>query len=608
MHHRQIVPPGGDTILVTYDLVNVTDAPREVGLLEWADLHNKTAGPSEDPADTGEPSEPSGMLAAQWHAGASAWVVDMTETNGTAVVLGAFQPMDHHVAGQPVSGGPDQDAAVVQRFFQDPASLTDDESFSSGDVGVGLSRTVRIEARGRRQLAFFYAVADSVEAARSLAQRVRSGAPPAEIAAASSASWKEWLDSGKAGSLQPDVAAWRQAMATALITIRQAQQPEFGSFVAATNPAYFYSVWPRDAAVTAIGLDAAGYLDAGEHYWRWMAQAQEDGSNPDFPDGTWWTNYGYWSQARGIPFVSPEWDSLGLFLVGVYHHQRALQESDPERVHEFMSDVWPAARNAADFIAQGANDPSNHGFGPEDFSIWEENLAFHTFTQATYVAGLRAAELLAQAQGEDGTGYGAAADSIRSAIFRPVSAEPCPGLWDAERNYFIRSVLPDCTPNRTVDAATDMLWVLGVLESDDPRATQHREAILANLTPGDWGHGISRYEGDTFYYSAQFSPGGAYEALAPMPTWPQMAMYMAMLEHWIGKDDAARNRLSWYVATAPDGYVPHGEAVDWSLQRPLISTAAEPVTGAWFVLGLLNQLDAFDPRVPPRRTGAPDPG
>jgi hypothetical protein len=78
-----------------------------------------------------------------------------------------------------------------------------------------------------------------------------------------------------------------------------------------------------------------------------------------------------------------------------------------------------------------------------------------------------------------------------------------------------------------------------------------------------------------------------------------MASYMAMLEHWLGMNDMVDNRLSWYVATAPYGFVPHGEAVDWSTQRPLISTAAEPVTGAWFSLALLTRLGEFDMRVPP---------
>lgn len=596
---RQVVPPGGDIVLVMYTLENVSQEAREFALLEWADLHNKTAGPSEDPADTGERTEPSGALAATFHPESSAWIVDMTSTNGTALAVGAFSQVTRHVAGAPVSDGPDRSAQVVQGFFDDPSALTNSESFTGPDVGVGLEHVVQLAPGERAELAFFYAVTGSAEQARSLAAATRAGPPPEELAQAASRAWKRWLDSGAINALAPPEPAWRDAAETAMITIRQAQQPEFGSFVAATNPAYFYSVWPRDAAVTAMALDGAGYHEAAEHYWTWMAQAQADGSNPEYPQGTWWTNYGYWSPARGIPFVHPEWDSLGLFLTGVYHHHRLLGQSDEGAASTFLSSVWTAVRDAADFIEQGASDPANHGFGPEDFSIWEEDLAFHTFTQTTYVAGLRAAARLADARGSDGTPWEAAADSIRAAIFRPVSAEPCPGLWSQDDSYFIRSVKPDCTPDRRVDAATDLLWVLGVLSPDNPRAREHRDAILANLTPSeDWGFGISRYGGDTFYYSASFSPGGRYEALKPMPTWPQMSMYMTMIEHWLGMDDVSSNRLSWYVSTAPAGYVPHGEAVDWSTQRPLISTAAEPVTGAWFTLGLLNQLGRFDMRVP----------
>lgn len=594
---RQIVPPEEDGVLVVYELENDTGEARDLALLEWADLHNKTMGPSEDPADTGSSSAGEGSLKASWHEPANAWIIDMTQTNGTALVVGAFEAVDRHVAGRPVTGGPDRTADTVQAFFDDPASLESSDQFESRDVAVGLARNLQLEPGASAQVAFFYGVSDSVQAARALAEKLH-GSSVSSTARRASDAWKGWLASGKASAIEPPVAAWRDALETAMITIRQAQQPEFGSFVAATNPAYYYSVWPRDAAVTAIGLDAAGYLGAAEMYWRWMAQAQADGSNPDYPPGTWWTNYEYWKAQSGIQFVSPEWDSLGLFLSGVYHHHRALEAVDPEGASQFLADVWSAVRNAADFIQDGANDASNHGFGPQDYSIWEENLAYHTFTQTTYVAGLRAAERLAASRGEDGAGWGAAASSIEDAIFRPTSASPCPGLWEPELHYFIRSVLPDCTPNRVVDAASDLLWVFGVLSPDDERARQHREAILANLTPSDWGHGVARYEGDTFYYSAGFNPGGKYEAMAAMPTWPQMTSYMAMLEHWLGMDELADLRLSWIVSTEPHGFVPQGEAVDWSKQRPLISTAAEPVTGAWFSLALLTRLGELDLRIP----------
>lgn len=600
IERRQSVPPEGDLIVVEYTLNNRTGDDHQLSLLEWVDAHNKTAGASEDPAETGETRSPSGSLRASWLDDSSSWLVDMTATNDTALLLGAFEAVDHHVAGEPVSQGPDASASTVRRFFEDPERLEDVDSFEAGDVGVGLSRTVTVPAGESRTVGFFYAMAGSAEEARQLASGVRDNAAADALAAQASKAWEQWLRSGKALDLEVPSGAWRQALTTALVTIRQAQQPEFGSFVAATNPAYFYSVWPRDAAVTALGLDAAGYLDVAEKYWAWMADIQADGTNDDYPRGTFWTNYGYWSQQRGIDFVHPEWDSLGLFLVGVFHHHQALQALGADRASAFLDDVWPAVRDAADFIRHGANDVENHGFGPQDFSIWEEDIAYQTFTQTTYVAGLRAAELLAEQRDVDGSAWGEASTSVRQAIFRTTATAPCPGLWDKQKHYFVRSVKPDCTPDARVDAATDLLWVLGVLDAQSSKALQHRDAVLGNATPGAWDLGISRYEGDEFYHDAEFSPGGAFEAVEPMPIWPQMSMYMSMLEHWTGLDDTAAHRLSWYVATSPAGYVPHGEAVDWSTQRPLISTAAEPVTGSWFTLALLNYADVFDPRLPAR--------
>jgi len=74
---------------------------------------------------------------------------------------------------------------------------------------------------------------------------------------------------------------------------------------------------------------------------------------------------------------------------------------------------------------------------------------------------------------------------------------------------------------------------------------------------------------------------------------------MSMLEHWRGLDDVAMQRLQWYVRVTNVGYMPPGEAVDWTNDRPLPSTASEPTTGAWYALGLLNYFGVFDPRLPP---------
>jgi hypothetical protein len=72
---------------------------------------------------------------------------------------------------------------------------------------------------------------------------------------------------------------------------------------------------------------------------------------------------------------------------------------------------------------------------------------------------------------------------------------------------------------------------------------------------------------------------------------------MDMLKHWIDLDDSALERLQWYVRVTNVDNMPPGEVVDWPTDRPQPSTVSEPVTAAWYGLGLPNFLDLFDPRL-----------
>ena len=99
-----------------------------------------------------------------------------------------------------------------------------------------------------------------------------------------------------------------------------------------------------------------------------------------------------------------------------------MKASDPARATRFLDTVWPVAQKAADFV-QG----------------------------------------------------------IAAAIFRDPSIAPCPGAWDSFRSYFVRGVWPDCSLDQRVDSSTDLLWVFGLLDAKDPRATEHRRAMLALL-------------------------------------------------------------------------------------------------------------------------------
>jgi GH15 family glucan-1,4-alpha-glucosidase len=179
---------------------------------------------------------------------------------------------------------------------------------------------------------------------------------------------------------------------------------------------------------------------------------------------------------------------------------------------------------------------------------------------------------------------------------RSYLASPNRGLWNDTNRYFDRAVNTDGSARTLVDSSSDLLWVFGMIPATDTKVLDHRIKVLSTLTHDTWG--IARYSGDTFYYSSPYSPGGQYEAGAAEPVWPQMVMYAAMQEHWAGNDTWALARLQWYASRTGRGFVTPGEAVDWTNGQPLISTAAEPVTGAWYQMSVLNYLNQFDPRLP----------
>ncbi len=617
-------------MVVRYTLTN--NIPPEnarrvrVRFAEVVDINNKAAFDHEEAeerlVETGRhqpsPSDPLNNVDARWHADLNAWIADMSASNGVFLVFGAFQDMDRHRAFRTVSDQLPFDRAIESEMnaFDRSEVPENVEDLTSWDLGLSLWKEAVLDPASRQQYSFFYAVTGTLEEAQAVAQEARAVSTPDEWFDQTAAAYGAWLQQGlQIAATDPGIV---KAYTRALITSKHAQQPEFGSFVAATNPAYGFKVWPRDSSVTALGFAAAGHVDEAVKFYRWMAAVQEDGSQPDFAAGTWFSNYSYWIRKLPKRFVEPEWDSLGLFMIGVYHTWRLLQAQDPQAAQDFLSaplerldqgptSIYDAVSRAAEYIENNINE---HGFGPADHSIWEEDLQFATFTQATYASGLNAARLLAAASGDSAHAqeWDSGARRILDAIHRPASSQPCPGLWHDGESRWIRGVYPDCSRDDRLDASSDLLWVFGLVDPADARADSQRQAVLSRLTPGEDDIGIGRYEGDQFYYENPFSPGGMFEASQPLPSWPQMDMYMAMLEHWRGIDDPAAQRLTWYAKATNVGYMPPGEGVDWPTDRPLPSTAAEPVTAAWYQLGLLNQLNLFDPRLPPLdATVSPEP-
>ncbi|MGE5602165.1 MAG: glycoside hydrolase family 15 protein [Nitrososphaerales archaeon] len=514
---------------------------------------------------------------AWYDAGRRALIADLSAIGLAVVALGALEPPDGFQVADDADADPASPTCSGWRRFNRDGLLPDNDEVEAADVSVAFQQRVTVDPGSSRSVFFYLAVGADVVAAQAACDlaRARSGE---DWFAGTSTSYDRWLHSaGRTPSLAN--ARLDKLAAKCLICIKNAQNPVLGTIPATTNPlAYRYFTWARDAAITAMALDAAGHADEAERFWRWMASVQRS-------DGRWSTRFSAWDGSESF-FSEPEDDSLGQFIVGVWRHYELTGNA------AFRDDLWPAARRAADRILATI---APNGLGAADCSIWEENPPEHnSFTQAWDVAGLRAAQWLAEARGETGLAdwYAGGPASIVSALNRSAGAQPA-GMWNSD-GYFNRAVNADGTPRDTLDSSSLVLLALGVVDPQSPRAGAHAGSIRNALTKDRYG--LARYPGDRYYFDKPYDPAGN-EAERPEPSWPQMSMWLAVHEAIVDDPAEALARLRWYAKTCGLGLMPPGEAVDNLTHQSVPSTMCEPLTAAAYVLAALVYAGDFDLRV-----------
>ncbi|QUH30053.1 glycoside hydrolase family 66 protein [Vallitalea guaymasensis] len=480
------------------------------------------------------------------------------------------------------------------------------------DISTAFTKSVTLQSQESTDIYFYIAIGkDNVEIQNAI--DTATGQNGSYWMNTMETNYSNWLNEGKSVNFdQPELnycyenisVALKQSIVPGTYNDGTKDVAKFASLPATTNPsAYSYKVWARDSAVTAMSLDASGHTDEAEYYWYWLADRQIKVDHGDWrKPGTFWTCYWIWNNDP-VSFVEPEYDSIGMFLVGAYRHYESLEE--PAKTN-FLNNIWEDYRRSADFAM---NHIDSNGFGKADCSIWEEQIEYNAFTEALYAAGLDAAQEMAKAKGLQSLAdnYNGAAGSIRSAIQRS-STDSVPGLWnqtDPNNRYYNRAVNLNNTPRTTVDASSDVLVTYGVIDMMSKRAYDHYNKV--NNTIAHDTYGITRYEGDSFYSGKNSWDPGGVEAFEDEPSWPQMTMWVAMMELFSGYDslrDNALRRLEWFADRTALGYAPQGEAVSNVTLKPIISTMIEPITGAAYIMTALTYEDKFDMRITPNQYNA----
>lgn len=557
------VVPNEDFIVVTYELTNPTTSSLTYNVLDSLHVNNLDKGNGT-------------LMHGYYDSTRDAIVTDMSASGQYYLVLGSYGQHDSYQIGDDTNANLTSSGVAPWYAFDDNGTLPNNSDQYAADLSLAFQDEVTVPAGETRTSSFYLAIESNLSSALTAADTAR-GQTASQWETTTTTDYTSWLNNGKQTSFTDN--GVNTAYDRALIAAKHSQNPVLGTWPATTNPiAYGYKTWARDSAMTAIVLDAAGHHTETDQYFRWLASVQK-------PDGTFATTFDNWTGAY-VPFVEPEHDSIGMFLVGIWRHYEATGDE------QFLDDLWPAVRLSANWIIDNID---SNGLGAADASIWEETIEHNTFTQALFVSGLRAAQHMAQAQGatSDVDWWAGGPASILTAMQRSSLQSPA-GMWNSPDNYYNRAVKTDDTARTLVDGSSNMLFLMAAMDPSSSRAAPHVSKIENELTHD--GFGIARYNGDVFYHTAPFSPGGD-EALAPEPSWPQMSCYAALYEIYTGDLSTALQRLQWYVSRTGVGYMPPGEAVSNVSLKPVVSTMVEPVTGAWFVLTALVYEGQHDPWV-----------
>jgi GH15 family glucan-1,4-alpha-glucosidase len=549
-------PPNQRFFIVRYTLTNPTAASITFNILDQVHLNNLDLSKN---------------VHAWYDTNNNAFIADMTASGQLFVVLGALQPVDGYQVGNDADSSTSSQTVAGWYSFDSDGTLKNNGDLLAGNIDLAFNKRVTVDPGTSQAVYFYIGICETQGDANAAITAARSFSGDNWFST-TAAAYNAWLTNGNQGKRVHFVDdAINLTFDRALIMIKNVQNPVTGAYSATTNPfAYGYKNWVRDSAITSIALDASGHHAEAESHWRWLANRQ--GS-----DGTWKTTYNMWDSSY-VPFVEPEYDSIGAFLYGVYRHYALTSDTT------FLGDLWPNVKKAADWIL--TNIQSN-GFGQADYSIWEEGdlgLEHNSYTQAWYVVGLYATQCLAEALGDTSLTewYAGGVGSILTSLQRPSNWYP-PGSWNPAA-YYNRAVNADNSVQPLVDSSSTMLIALGVVDFQSGRAASHVSKILNALTKQNYG--IARYPGDTFYYTAPWSPGGN-EALAPEPSWPQMSLWVAVYEILSGQKANALARMQWCVSLSGAGYMPSGEAVSNVSLQPLVSSMCEPLTASAFILTAL---------------------
>jgi GH15 family glucan-1,4-alpha-glucosidase/ferredoxin len=303
-----------------------------------------------------------------------------------------------------------------------------------------------------------------------------------------------------------------------LLTVRT-QIDEGGAILAANDSdimqfsrdTYSY-VWPRDGALVADAMDAAGFPMLSRKFFEFCQRtitptdatklAGIEGGylhHKYNPDGSVASSWHPWMTKEGKRRLPIQEDETALVVWALWRH------FERHRDTEFIRPMWvDVVQPAADFMAS-FREPRT-GLPLPSWDLWEERWGVHAFTVATVYAGLKAAKRFAVAFGDQARAekYGKACDEIRAGAEKH--------LYVAPLGRFVRRLVPreddlanasSTGPFYDADEILDAsMWAIGhfgLFAHEDERFRKTMNALERRLWVKTTVGGMARYENDYYH-------------------------------------------------------------------------------------------------------------
>lgn len=470
------------------------------------------------------------------------------------------------MSGQSGSDGIFEYANGTKRFQGAEGTWRDAEDgrlegnpIAQGSVDSSVSFRVFLPEEGEVNVNYWIAAGSNLEEVRHLHRMVRRRGVEA-VLKSTRAYWRSWL--GKKQLYTNDLSDEASALFKRSLLIVRTQIDRDGGIIAANdsdilhfNRDDYSYVWPRDGALVALSMAAAGYPESVKPFFRFCERGLSSGGymwHKYHPDGSLGSSWHPWVEVDG-PLLPIQEDETALVLYALWHVYKAEKEID------FVQSLYfTLIRPAADFMVS-YRDPGS-GLPHESYDLWEERRGIFTFTATAVWAGLVAASRFASLFGEstDEKKYAQAAEEVREGILSH--------LYDAGEGRFLRGIRFDngeVIKDMTVESSVYAVHAFGLLPADDHRVVSSIEAIERELSVQTSVGGVARYENDG-YFAKMNRPG------IPGNPWIICTLWIA----------------DWYVSKArtPADLEPAKQLIEWTVGRAaptgILPEQLHPETGA----------------------------